>query len=170
MRPLHCAVALPLTEARRERRIFFGGVHVHTRLREISKATCVIEIEMGQNDMTHILRVEAELADMRMHCRHRTHARVHTHQGGEESPKSALRVAHIGVANPSVDNDEPMALRLDQQAVRRHRAALEETPFTADGRATEGTQGGTVEVMDAHPADDMRARAKSLPLYARRLE
>jgi hypothetical protein len=112
-------------------------MHVHFRRREVGQAPRVVEVQMREHDMPHVLALETERLDLRQ----RRHVRlrgVDLHHRTEERAESA-RVAHVIDADSRVDEHEPVRVGLEQQTVRGHPNAREA-----------GAHRAAVEVMDVH--------------------
>jgi hypothetical protein len=92
-------------------------VQVHLRVREVRDAARVIDIEVGDDDVPHVARREPERLDLRQRGLREVEPRArellerlrHRHGAGA-----------VARAEAGVDQHEPVARRLDDQAVRDH--------------------------------------------------
>ena len=106
----------------------------------------MIEIEVGDDDVAHVHRIEAERADLRQ--RRLLEAQLEVVKADEQRADPRRRLRDIAGAKASIDEHQP-GLGLDQQAVadqvteHARAGAIKQPPA---GRAT----GAAVKVMDAH--------------------
>jgi hypothetical protein len=111
----------PVARLRRERRacersVLLLRVHMDLRGGEVRQPTRVVEVEVRRHEVAHVLPPEAECLDLRKR-RHVRFRRIDRHRWTEERAQPA-RVTHVVDADARVDEDEPMRVGLDQQAVR----------------------------------------------------
>ena len=146
--PMARPVALALGEGRLHRRGVLVGVQVHRRRGKVREAAGVVEVEVRDQDVAHVLGVEAEAAHV---LDGRGGApRVDAGDGGEGSAEAPRRVAQIVGADAGVDEHEAARGRLDEQAVRHHVAALEEAAVAVHEAPRDRTHRGAIEVVHAH--------------------
>jgi len=108
----------------------------------------MIEVEMRQQDVTHLSRIEAERADL-VRGRH-LQAEVRTQQGQEEPAQSAARAGDIARSEPGVDEDEPV-VAFDEDAVAGQAPAAQYAVGATIHEPSAGGAGGdAVQVMHAH--------------------
>ena len=119
-------------------------MHVDHRIREVAHAPTVIEVHMSQDDVTHVLRLEAEGSDLR---RSRL-LRIQRHDRNEpKEAQDARRIDGILLPQPGIYQRQP-AIGLDQQT-QRAGAQME-------GRAC--VAGKAVQEMNRHDAPSMALR------------
>ena len=122
--PLLRSIALAV-EPRRlgQRALLFLFEQMHLRVWKIIEAAGVIEIEVGQHDVTHVRRGPAEPLDL-PDGRHLL-AKVGAQECQEQATQACLRIAHVLQPEPGVDQDQPL-LGFDQQAMAAQASAAED--------------------------------------------
>ncbi len=123
VRPLRLAVALSLLGASMFGAVFFALHQMNHGPREIAHAARVVQVEVGEHDVTNVLGVKPML----LHLANRGFAGVElgSNHGNEESPDSLPRVHHVGRAESGIDQHHT-GVRLDQKAVAHKLAGLKE--------------------------------------------
>jgi hypothetical protein len=135
-------------------------VQVDPRPWEVGEPTGVVEVQVGHDDVAHVLGPEAEPPHLRVRGLFGVEARAQdaAHERGER-----CGVAAVAEPEPRVDEHEPLRV-LDEQAVRDHVAALEDAALARDQAAGDGAHRGAVEVVD----DDHAASSHDLGAPSRR--
>jgi hypothetical protein len=161
---LHGPVATPADEAAP---LVLGGVllrlhHVHPGLGEVLQSAGVVEVEVGQDDVAHVLGIEPQplhLADRGLFL-----AKAYVEQGMKGAAEARVRLAHILQAVAGVDQHQAVAIGLDQQALADDASEQAFAEAVEDGTA-EGAVGAAVQVVD--PQADLR-RCPSLNMRSER--
>src|SRR5262249_52617775 len=100
--------------------------------------------EVGRDDVAHIVRLEAEIADLGDRRLGRIGAGAD--EGGERQPELA-RVTRVGQAEAGVDQHESLGA-LDEQAVADDSRAGQESAMTGDQAGPARARRPAVEVVD----------------------
>src|SRR5690606_30574824 len=157
--PLLWAEALPV----QPRALLLGVLalppaQVHACVGEVVQASRVVEVEMGQQDVAYVARVEAETLDLADGGHLLAEGRIHQ----EEEVRAEPVAGGCDIAQPEPGVDQYQAVGgLDQQAVAGQLAAFED-PCAAVVHEPPAQRAGrnAVEVMDAH-GDPQRTECRS---------
>ncbi len=119
---------------------------MHARLWKVADAARVIEVEMRQDDMTHILRLKAEIDDLLPGAEPAIELNI------IEKPEKArqpARVRHILQADAGIHQHQSVRVGFQQQTVAAEVSQRRAAESVVE-RAAEGTHTAAVEVMNAH--------------------
>ena len=133
--PVRGDVARALAPARVHRGIELGAEHVDLGVGKVRQASRVVEVEMRRDDVAHVARLEAELADLGDGRLGGVGARARDR--GERNAELA-RVAGVVEAEAGVDQHEPLGA-LDEQAVADEPCAREQAALAGDQARPAGT-------------------------------
>lgn len=133
-------------------RVARGGIHlalqhVHLGLRKIRQAPGVVEIQVGEDDMAHVLGGETEPVQLFQRGVARLQADVFEHP--EEPAEAITRTLHVAAAEAGIHQHQPVLLGLEQQAMANQ---LRRQPLAEaiEQGAAERAHAAAVQVMDAH--------------------
>lgn len=143
-----------------------GGVHVDPRAREVGQSTGVVPVQVDEDEVPHVAGVEAEPDDLPQGALLRVPGGL-----GVRHPLRAqapLRIVPVRGAETGVDQDQPVGLRLKEQAVADggQCGATPAGVFPAERRNL--PQRAAVQVMDAH--EDLRRKRSGQAVLTTRQE
>lgn len=124
---------------------------------EIVEAARMIEVEMREDDMAHVARLEAEPFNL-TDCRH-LFPEFGTDELEEKAAQSALRIGNVAEAEARIDEHET-ASGFDEQTVARQMPAADDRfGSVVHELAPERTSRDAVQMMNAHrlAGDSFRA-------------
>ncbi len=111
---------------------------------KVGQAARVVEVEVGRDDVAHIVRVETERGELR--DRRLGAVGLRAHERREDAPELA-RVRRVRAPEARVDQDEAVGA-LDQQAVADELRARQQPSLAGEHARPAGTHRPAVEVVD----------------------
>lgn len=151
MREVRRPIALLVARrARVESRFLLGAMNVDLGGRKVWNPASVVEIEMGHDDVPDVAPREPEALDL-------PRGGVLLREAGpcpsnEACPETLRWGASVLQTEPGIDEDEPVAIGLDQKGVDHSCIdPLEDRSVSAEPEATaEGTERRELQVVDLH--------------------
>jgi hypothetical protein len=130
---------------------------VHASLGEVVEPTRMIEVQVGEQDVSHVLGAEAESLDLTDGGLSLLERR--TVQPSKEWTESPLGLTCVARAEAGIDEHEAVLVGLDEQAVANElRRAQEQVRVAVHQHPAERTHGHAVEVVNAHRRPPVRRR------------
>lgn len=108
--------------------IVLGAVQVNGRIGKVGESAGVVQVQVSHHDVAHVRRGQAETLDL---ANGGLLGIEHGAGEGAEGPGKSHRAAYLAQPKPGVDEDQAVALGLEQQAVTYH------APGLKPGRAAE---------------------------------
>ncbi len=125
------------------------GVHVDPRVREVRQSSRVVPVQVGEDDVPHVLWRVPEADDLAQRALRRVQRGL-----GVGDPVRAQRpvgLSQVGGAEAGVDQDRAVRVRLDEQAVADDgQFAMRGVRHGRSAERRDRAEGTAVEMMDAH--------------------